>query len=151
MVPSPPLMVEAVMLPPWFGSVELEVEAEIALPTFAVVAERLSAAVGGSGFALTVTVPVPVAETLYAPGVEYVCVPLVPVVVVPSPQLIVEVEPEVLSVVEVTVAVTDSGALPLVGLTDRPDEEVLVETVSVVPFDILFVMDGLPTALTYNV
>ncbi len=63
-MPSPQFIVEPVMLPPWFESVEAAVEAEMAVPALADVADRLNAAIGATAFAVTAMPAVPVADTV---------------------------------------------------------------------------------------
>ena len=84
-----------------------------------------------------------------------------PLITVPSPKLMLvavgklavvppgaDVVPEV---VDAVVAVTASGAWPLLGVTLTVELVPGAEMVSVAAFDILFAIDGFPTALTYNV
>ena len=76
-VPSPQSITDALMLPPWFESVELAVDAVIVAGAVAVVADRVKAATGATAFAVTEAVAVLVtplvvtlAVTVYEPGME---------------------------------------------------------------------------------
>ena len=55
-VPSPQSTVDALMLPPEFGSLDAAVDAEIVAGVTPEVADRLSAATGASAFAVTAAV-----------------------------------------------------------------------------------------------
>jgi hypothetical protein len=162
-VPSPQSITDPLILPPWFGSVEAEVEAVIVAGAVAVVAERVRAATGATAFAVTAAVAVLVTPlvvtvevTVYEPGTEYVWFALVPLTVVPSPKSIMLLEmvaaaPDSVPLVVVVVeAETARGAFPVVGVTEREEFTLGGAIVKDAAFDILLVIDGLPIALTYS-
>src|SRR5207244_1350782 len=124
LVPSPQLI--TVLTMSFSGSVQLPLAVTLR-GTGPLAGATVSAQVGGTFGLLTVTVwdadPVSPAEsvavnvTVNEPGLMKVWVPLVPTVLVPSPQVITSLMMSFSGSVQLPVAVTASGAGPLLGAT----------------------------------